>query len=84
MKIYTIIGLLAAVLTTVSYVPQAYKIIKTKDTKALSLYMYWIVTIGVFLWLVYGFLIKDAPLVIANLITFSLTLTILIMKIKYK
>ncbi len=79
-----LIGYIAAICTTVAYVPQAIKIIKTKDTKAISLSMYIVVTIGVLSWLIYGIFIKDAPLVIANFITFIFTLTILIMKIRYE
>lgn len=80
----TIIGLVAATCTTISFVPQAIRIIKTKHTKDLSLTMYSIFTAGIFLWLVYGILIKDLPLIISNVITFLLTSTILILKIKYK
>ncbi len=80
----TLIGLLAAICTTVSFLPQAIKVIKTRHTKDLSLGMYLILTIGVFLWTVYGILIKDIPLVLANSITFLFTATILILKIKYK
>ena len=80
----TLIGLLAATCTTISFLPQAIKIIKTKHTKDLSLGMYLILTTGVFLWSVYGILIDDLPLVIANSTTFLFTATIVILKIKYK
>jgi MtN3 and saliva related transmembrane protein len=81
---YTIIGLLAATCTTFSFLPQAVKVIRTKQTKDLSLVMYSVFTLGVFLWLMYGILVKDAPLIIANIITFILAAIILIMKIRYK
>lgn len=84
MNIFTIIGLAAATCTTFSFLPQAIKVIKTKHTKDLSLAMYSTFTTGVFLWLVYGILIKDTPLIIANIITFIFAATILIMKIRYK
>ncbi|MBI2578808.1 MAG: SemiSWEET transporter [Candidatus Aenigmarchaeota archaeon] len=84
MDIFTIIGLVAATCTTISFVPQAIRIIKTKQTKDLSLAMYSIFTTGIFLWLVYGILVKDLPLIIANAITLLFTSTILILKIKYK
>ena len=84
MNIFTIIGLLAAICTTFSFLPQAIKVIRTKQTKDLSLVMYSVFTLGVFLWLMYGILVKDAPLIIANVITFILAATILIMKIRYK
>ena len=84
MDLFTIIGLVAAACTTISYAPQAVKTIKTKDTRDLSLVMYLILTIGVFLWLIYGLLVKNLPLIIANAITLLFTYTILLLKIKYK
>jgi MtN3 and saliva related transmembrane protein len=84
MNTFTIIGLVAALCTTISFIPQAMRIIKTKHTKDLSLAMYSIFTTGILLWLVYGILIKDFPLIISNAITFVFTSTILILKIKYK
>jgi len=84
MDIVPIIGLLAATGTTISFLPQAIKTIKTKETKDLSLGMYTVLTTGVFLWLVYGIIIKDLPLIAANAVTFMFTSTILILIIKYK
>tara|TARA_R110001583_G_scaffold61034_3_gene180897 strand:- start:2371 stop:2625 length:255 start_codon:yes stop_codon:yes gene_type:complete len=84
MNIITIIGLFAAACTTFSFLPQALKVIKTKHTKDLSLGMYSIFTLGVLLWLIYGLLVKDLPLIIANIITLVFAATILIMKIRYK
>ncbi len=84
MDLFTIIGLMAATCTTISFLPQAIKTIRTKQTKDLSLAMYSILTIGIFLWLVYGIVIKDLPLIIANVITLLFTSTILILKIKHK
>ena len=80
----TVIGLIAAVLTTISFVPQAIKTIKSRHTKDLSLFMYAILTTGIFLWFVYGILLMNAPLMLANGITLLFTATILVMKIKYK
>ena len=80
----TILGLIAAAFTTLSFLPQAIKAIKTKNTKDLSLVMYSIFTIGVLLWLIYGVLVKDLPIIVSNAITFVLAVVILIMKIKYK
>jgi len=80
----TWLGLVAAVCTTSSFLPQAIKIIRTRHTKDLSLWMYLILTIGSFLWFTYGILLHDIPLIMANGITFLLTATILILKIKYK
>ena len=80
----TVIGLIAAVLTTISYMPQAIKTIKSRRTKDLSLSMYAILTTGIFLWFVYGILLMNVPLILANGITLLFTATILVMKIKYK
>lgn len=84
MNTFTIIGLAAAACTTFSFLPQAIKVVKTKHTKDLSLGMYIIFTIGVFLWLVYGILAKDLPVTAANAVTLVFAVTILVMKIKYK
>ena len=81
---FTLIGLVAAACTTFSFLPQAIQVIKTKHTKDLSLAMYLTFSIGVLLWLVYGLLMKDMPVIIANAITLILAFTILIMKIKYR
>ncbi|MDX8336092.1 SemiSWEET transporter [Candidatus Cetobacterium colombiensis] len=78
------VGYCAAILTTLSFLPQAIKTIKTKDTSGISLLMYSMFTIGVFGWLVYGFLKRDIPVFVANLVTLSLAGIILTMKIKYK
>lgn len=78
------IGFMAAFLTTFSFLPQALKTIKEKDTKSMSLLMYSMFSLGVFCWMVYGFLNKDFPLFIANVITFGLAFIILVLKIRYK
>jgi len=80
----TIIGFLAATGTTISLLPQAIKIIKTKHAKDISLEMYLILTTGIFLWLVYGILIKDLPLIVANGISLLFSVTILILKLIHK
>ena len=80
----TLIGLCAAALTTLSFVPQAVQVIRTRNTKDLSLSMYIIFTGGVLLWLVYGFLIGDVPIMFCNTITLVLAVIILGMKLKYK
>ena len=84
MEITTIIGLAAAACTTFSFLPQAIKVIKTKQTNDLSLIMYSFFTTGVLLWLTYGITVNDIPLIIANSVTLIFALTILIMKIRYK
>lgn len=83
-NIIDIIGYFAAILTTLSFLPQAIKTIKTKDTSGISLIMYSMFTIGVLGWLIYGFIKNDIPIFIANLVTLSLAGVILSLKVKYK
>lgn len=76
-----IIGYVAASLTTASFLPQAFKTLKTRDTRALSLGMYSIFTTGVFFWLIYGLYISNRAIVLANAITFLLAAMILSFKV---
>ncbi len=80
----TIIGLLAAALTTFGFFPQLIKIIRTKRTEDISLYMYIILICGVILWEIYGIIIEDIPIIVANIVTLILTVSILILKIVYQ
>lgn len=82
MNLTTTIGLLAAVGTTTAFIPQVIQIIKTKNTRGVSLFMYIIFTSGIILWLTYGLLLNDVPIIIANAITLILAATILFLKIK--
>lgn len=75
------IGNIAATLTTVSFLPQVLQIIKTRDTRAISLPMYIVMVTGIACWLIYGLLYKLLPIIICNLITIILALTILIFKV---
>jgi len=77
------IGFIAAFLTTTAFIPQAYQVIKTKDTSSISLTMYVMTVCGIFLWMTHGIIIHDWPLIIANFITFMLAGTVLILKLKY-
>lgn len=77
-----IFGTVAAILTTGSFVPQVAHTIRTRDTRAISLTMYLLFTAGVGGWLFYGLLLASWPMVISNVICFSLALVVLAMKIK--
>lgn len=79
-----IVGFIAAILTTSAFVPQVYKTWKTKDVESISLTMFLVMFTGILLWLVYGIYIKSLSMVIANIITSVLVLSIIIMKIKHK
>jgi MtN3 and saliva related transmembrane protein len=78
-----IIGLVAGTLTTASFVPQVYQIIKTRDVAGISLFMYIIFTIGVCLWLLYGVMNAQISVIMANGITLVFAMAILFMKLKY-
>ena len=78
-----IIGLIAAVLTTAAFVPQVYKTWKTKDVKAISLTMFIAMFVGVILWLIYGIYKNSLSMLVANSVTASLVLVIIVLKIKY-
>ena len=74
----TIVGLIAAFCTTLSFLPQALQTIKTKDTKGISLSMYSLFTFGTLLWFTFGIMSTNYPIMIANGITLILALIILI------
>lgn len=78
------IGSIAAVLTTVSFVPQAWHSFKTRDVSGISLSMYSVFTLGVALWLLYGVLLQSWPLMLANSITLVLAVAILVMKLRFR
>lgn len=77
------IGSIAACLTTGAFLPQAIKVIKSKDTSGISLIMYMMNVLGILLWFIYGLMIRDHALIFANGITFILSSIILICKLKY-
>ena len=76
-----VIGSLAAVCSTASFAPQAWKIVKSRDTDAISKRMYVVTVIGFALWLFYGLMKAEWPLIVANSICLALSTFILIMKI---
>ena len=80
----TAIGLTAALLTTIAFVPQAIKALKTKQTKDISLIMYILFTAGVLCWLVYGIMLAELPIILANSVTLIFAAMVLILKIRYK
>ena len=84
MQLTDSIGTLAACLTTASFVPQAWQTFRTRDASGISLGMYSLFTLGGCLWTVYGLLIVSLPIIVANVITTSLALAILVMKLRYR
>ena len=79
----TTIGAIAATLTTVCFIPQAVKIVRTHQTKDISLAMYATFSTGVACWLLYGILTMQWNIIICNIVTLPLALTVLFMKIKF-
>lgn len=71
------IGYLAAFCTTLAFFPQTVKVIRTRDTSAISTIMYLLFTVGVTLWLVYGVLLANTAIILANGLTLFLALIIL-------
>ncbi|MFN3689010.1 SemiSWEET family sugar transporter [Salinarimonas sp.] len=78
-----IVGMIAAVLTTLCWLPQAARTIRTRDTRALSLSTQAVFAAGVALWLVYGIGLGSWPIIAANAVTLVLVSTILALKIRY-
>ena len=77
-----IIGWIAAGLTTISFLPQAIKVLRSNETSSISLWMYSIFTIGILCWLIYGVYLKSSQMILSNLITFFFAVIILRAKVK--
>ena len=77
-------GYVAATLTTVAFIPQALKTLKTRDTRSISLGMYVVFTVGVGFWLMYGIYLHSLPMIVSNVITFALAAAILTMKVRWR
>ncbi|GGA28177.1 SemiSWEET transporter [Okeania sp. KiyG1] len=84
MNLVTALGLLAGSLTTISFLPQVIKTWRTRSTKDISLEMFAIFCSGVLIWIIYGILVKDVPVIFTNVATLTLASPILWFKLKYK
>ena len=84
MSVQELIGYAAAILTTVSFVPQAILTLRTRNVSGISLGMYSCFTAGVALWLVYGISLGQWPLILANAITLALASVIMWTNIRYR
>jgi len=80
----TWIGIAAAILTTAAFAPQAIKAWRSRSTHDVSLAMFTMMVIGIALWLVYGLLIDDLPLILANTVTLVLAGSILVAKLRFR
>lgn len=77
------LGTAAAVLTTLSFVPQAAKTIRTRETHAISLWMYALFTVGIACWFGYGIVLHSWPMIASNAVTFVLAAIILALKLRH-
>jgi len=77
------VGLVAGLLTTMAFVPQVWKIYRTKSGKDISGRMFSLFSAGIVLWLIYGFLLESMPLILSNAVTLVLSLTIIALKVRY-
>jgi len=82
--ITTAIGLVAAVLTTAAFLPQVIKTWRTRMTRDISLGMFLTLCLGICLWVVYGFLRGDLPVILGNSVSLAFAGTILVFKLKHK
>lgn len=80
----TILGLAAGTLTTAAFFPQLLQVLRTRSTHDISLTMYVVINTGILLWLVYGVLVGSLPVILANAVTVCISLTILVLKLRYK
>lgn len=78
-----LVGGLAAALTTIAFLPQAIRVIRTGDTEAISLSMYLLFVAGLAFWEAYGWMIGSGPVIASNIVTMALALIILTQKIRH-
>lgn len=79
----TWIGIAAAILTTAAYAPQAWQAWRTRSTRDVSLPMFLMMVTGITLWLIYGLMIGNLPLILANAVTLLLAGAILVAKLRF-
>ena len=84
MDFLTILGLAAAIITTISFLPQMFKTWQTKSAKDVSLVTLVTFITGIFLWLIYGIYLQSLPIILANSMTLVFNLIILWLKIRYR
>ncbi len=80
----SMLGFVAGGLTTVAFLPQVIKAVRTRSTHDISLGMVTLTATGIFLWFLYGLCLSSLPIILPNLISFILTFTLLVLKIRYR
>ncbi len=83
MQLTDILGYAAATLTTISFVPQVWRTYRTKDVSGISLRMYTLFTLGVAIWLAYGIVLGQVPMMIANSLGLLMACAVLVMRVRY-
>ncbi len=78
------LGYAAGIITTLAFLPQAIRIFRTRQTRDISLLWAFSMNLGIILWLLYGIVKKDLPIITANSITLVLLMIILYFKVRYK
>jgi len=84
MNLTQLLGLTAGTFTTIAFLPQVIKTWKSRSAKDLSLGMFSFFCLGVVLWLTYGFMVNDIPVIVANLLTLVLASSLLFFKLRFK
>ncbi len=74
------VGYIAAILSVICFIPQGIRIVQTKDTNAISFWMYFLFLLSVIFWLIYGLMLSSAPIIVKNIIVIALSGIILILK----
>jgi MtN3 and saliva related transmembrane protein len=83
MELTDVLGYVAATLTTLAFIPQVWRTYRTKDVSGISLKMYTLFTLGVAVWLAYGIVLGQVPMMIANSLGLVMACAVLVMKVRY-
>jgi len=83
MEITAYVGYIAGAFVAIAMLPQLYRAWKTKHTKDISLIAFSLLSTGIGLWLVYGILIQDLPLIISNIFNFAFVFGVLLLKLRF-
>ena len=84
MNAIDIIGLVAAALTTGSFVPQVVRLWRTRDAEGISLVTFAVFSVGVVLWLIYGVMVHSWPVILSNAVTIVLTIAIVVLTMRFR
>jgi MtN3 and saliva related transmembrane protein len=80
----TTVGLIAGTLTSIAAIPQVLKTLRTRHARDISIWQPLLLAIGIALWLIYGMLIGDTPLILANIVPLICNILLTILKLRYR